>query len=165
VKSDSGIIVVELLLAVAIVGIAAVAVLEILTSSVAAGRNTENLQRATSLCRERLEQIRNISGLSQGTGSNSGDPFLPDLTDVSVDSYFSGFYLTESDTYQISDGTPGSLAGMNPPSRIDRITRIEWVDDPDGGTARDYYRITVSVFWREGPNIRSFSLETLMTAD
>lgn len=164
-KDDSGILLVELLLALAIVGIAAVAVLDILTSSVSAGRNTENLQRATSLCRERLEQIRNISSLLPGTGSNTGDPFLPDLSNVSVDAYLTGFYLTESDTYSASDGTPGSLSGMTPSGRIDRVTRIEWVDDPDGGTAQDYYKVTVVVFWREGGGTRRFSLETLICAE
>ena len=162
---NSGIILVELLLALAIVGIAGVAVLEILSSSISAGRNTENLQTAVSLCRERLEQVRLIPSLREGAGSNADDPFLPDMENVSVTPYLAGFYLTESDVYAASDGTPGSLSGMRPPGRIDRITRIEWVDDPEGGDIRDYYRVTVTVFWREGSQTGSFSLETIKSAN
>lgn len=164
-KRKSGIILIDMLMAVVIVGLAAVAAVELLTASARAGRYTEYLQAATSLCRERLEQIRNIPGLSAGTGSNSGDPFLPDMTNVSTDQYLSGFYLTESDTYQASAGTPGSLAAMTPPVRFDRITRIEWVDDPAGGGVQDYYKVTVTVFWPDRGETRALSMETLVSGN
>jgi type II secretory pathway pseudopilin PulG len=160
-KAKQGIILIDLLMAVVIVGIAAVAAVELLTASGKGGRYAENLQIATSLCRERLEQIRNIPGLSIGTGSNTGDALLPDLTDVSTDQYLSGFYLTESDTYQVSAGTPGSLTAMRPPVRADRITQIEWVDDPAGGGSQDYFRVTVTVFWPDGGETKALSMETL----
>jgi type II secretory pathway pseudopilin PulG len=152
---------VDLLMAVAIVGVAALATIEMLTTSARAANQTENLQTAADFCRERLEEIRNVPGLVVGTGSNTSDTFLPDLNGVSVDKYFTDFYLTESDTYHASHGTSGSLVGMKPSGRVDRITRIEWIDDPSGGNTQDYFRITVSVFWQEGATLRSFSLETL----
>ena len=155
---------IDMLMAVAIVGIAAVATLEILTASVQAGRNTQDMQTATCLCRERLEQIRNIPALTAGTGSNAGDPFLPDMNDVSADEYFPGFFITESDTYQASDGTAGSLTGTTLSDRVDRVTRIEWVDDAGGGGLQDYFKVTVIVFWRRGAETRSMSLETIVTA-
>ena len=164
-KSKTGIMLIDLLLSVAVVGIAAIATLEILVASNQAGRRAENAQAAASLCRERLEQMRNIPGLLPGTGSNSGDPFLPDMNSVSVTPYFSGFYLTESDTYQASDGTPGSLVGLGLSERVDRITRIQWVDDPGGGGGQDYLKVTVTVFWEEGGQRHSLSLETLAGAD
>lgn len=163
--NSSGIMLIDLLLATAIVGIAAVAILEILTASAQAGRRTEMSQIAVNLCRERLEQIRTISSVLPGTGSNSGDPFLPDLSDVSVQEYSPGFYLTQSDTYQASDGTPGSLSALNPPVRVDRITQIEWVDDGAGGTTQDYYKVTVTVFWNAGGATQSLSLETILGAN
>jgi len=165
VNGKSGIILIDLLMAVVVVGIAAVAAVELLTASGKAGRYAENLQTATSLCRERLEQIRNISSLTAGTGSNTGDPFLPDLANVSTDSYLSGLHLTESDTYQASSGTPGSLTGMRPPGRVDRITQIEWQDDPTGGGSRDYFRVTVTVFWRDGGATKALSMETLVNGN
>jgi type II secretory pathway pseudopilin PulG len=154
---------IDLLMAVAIVGIAAIATLEIITASALAGKHTQHVQAASNLCRERLEQIRNISGLAAGAGSNVGDPFLPDLNNVSVEQYFSGFYLTESDTYQASDGTPGSLSVSGISGRVDRVTQIEWVDDPGGGGTQDYYKVTVWVFWQEGGKTRSLSLETIVS--
>lgn len=164
-KRESGIILIDLLMAVVIVGVAAVAAVEMLTTSARAGRYTESLQTATSLCRERLEQIRNIPALWAGTGSNTGDSFLPDMSGVSTDEYFPGFYLTESDTYQAAAGTPGSLSAMRPPVRVDRITRVEWMDDPAGGTAQDYYRVTVTVFWPEAGQTRALSMETIANAN
>jgi len=163
VRKSAGLILIEMIIAVAVAGIAAVAVLEILTSSVRAGRHSENIQTATNLCRERLEQIRNIPALSAGTGANATGPFLPDLNGVSVDAYFTGFYLTESDTYQASDGTPGSLIAMTPPGRVDRITRIEWVDDAGGGSAQDYFKVTVTVYWQRSGKTESVSLETIVS--
>jgi type II secretory pathway pseudopilin PulG len=165
VKGKSGIILIDLLMAVVIVGVAAVAAVELLTASGKAGRYTENLQTATSLCREKLEQIRNIPSLTAGTGFNTGDPFLPNLTNVSTDSYLSGFYLTESDTYQASNGTPGSLTAMRPPARVDRITQIQWIDDPTGGGAQDYYRVTVTVLWPDRGETRMLSMETLVNGN
>jgi type II secretory pathway pseudopilin PulG len=165
VKRKQGIILIDLLMAVVIVGVAGVAALDMLTAGARAGRYTENLQTATSLCRERLEQIRNIPALSAGTGSNAGDPFLPDMGGVSTDEYFPGFFLTESDTYRAAAGTPGSLSAMRPPARVDRITRIEWMDDPTAGGAQDYYRVTVTVFWPEGGQRRALSMETIANAN
>jgi type II secretory pathway pseudopilin PulG len=165
VKKNTGIMLIDLLLAVAIVGITGVAAIDIMVASGRAGRHTQNMQAAANLCRERLEQIRSISNFSPGTGSNGGDAFLPDLADVSVNEYFPGFYLTESDIYQASDGTPGSLTAMNPPGRVDRITQIRWVDDPTGGSIQDYFRATVTVFWRQDSQTRSVSIETLVGAD
>jgi type II secretory pathway pseudopilin PulG len=165
VKGKSGIILIDLLMAVVIVGVAAVAAVELLTASGKAGRYAENLQTATSLCRERLEQLRNVPNLSAGTGSNAGDPFLPDMASVSTGQYFSGFYLTESDTYQASSGTPGSLTGMRPPGRVDRITQVEWVDDPTGGGTQDYYKVTVTVFWQDRGETQGLSMETLVNGN
>jgi type II secretory pathway pseudopilin PulG len=155
---------IDLLIAVAIIGIAAIATIEIITASARAGKQAQSTQAATSLCRERLEQIRNIPNLTAGTGSNTGDSFLPDLNGISVNAYFTGFYLTESDTYQASDGTPGSLAVAGITGRVDRITQIEWVDDPSAGSAQDFYRVTVTVFWQMGGETRSLSLETIRNA-
>lgn len=161
---NRGLMLIDLLMAVVIVGITAVAAIEILTASVQAGRRAQNLHTATSLCRSSLEEIRNVPDLLPGAGSNVGDPFLPDLTGVAVRDYFPGFFLTESDTYQASDGTPGSLAGTMLAGRVDRITRVEWVNDPTGGGIEDYFKVTVTVYWQEGGATQSVSLETLVSA-
>jgi type II secretory pathway pseudopilin PulG len=165
VRKDAGIMLVDLLMAIAIVGVAGVAMIDILTASSRAVRHTQNLQAAANLCRERLEEMRNVSSFQPGTGSNAGDAFLPDMSGVSVEEYSPGFYLTESDTYQASDGTPGSLTGMTPPGRVDRITIIEWVGDPGGGGTQDYFKATVTVFWRQGGHTSSLSMETLVGAE
>jgi hypothetical protein len=46
--------------------------------------------------------------------------------------------------------------------RVDRITRVEWVDDPAGGGMQDYYKVTVTVFWQDRGETKALSMETIV---
>ncbi|MEK7449618.1 MAG: hypothetical protein AAB019_09055, partial [Planctomycetota bacterium] len=109
-------------------------------------------------------EIKNLEytgvSLTEGTGSNPADTFLPVLTKTSVNLYQTNLFLTESDYYQVNYGTRGSLTGTSLPGRVDRITQIEWVDDATGGGAQDYKKITVRVFWPEGNQTKSVLLSS-----
>jgi len=142
----SGLTLLEMLLAVVLVGTAGVAVLEALQASRVAIRNSLNHATAMRLAQERLEQVSAMLGLSEGTGSNPEDDFLPALDKVCVRK-FGDVWLTESDYYQKNYGTAGSLTALTPPQRVDRITVLKWVDDPDGGTAQDYLLAEVYCIW------------------
>jgi len=79
-----GLTLLEILLAVVLVGAAGLAVLEALRASRAAIRNSLNGATALRLAQERLEQVSAMLGLSEGTGSNPQDDFLPALEKVCV---------------------------------------------------------------------------------
>lgn len=141
-----GLTLLELLLAMVLVGTAGVAVMSALNASRIAVRRSLNRHSALRLAQERLEQVSAILGLEEGTGSNPDTGFLPPLERVSLLRYGS-VWLTESDYYRDNFGTAGSLTALSPPQRVDRITTLQWVDDPDGGTTRDYLLATVYVIW------------------
>ncbi|MCX7702707.1 MAG: hypothetical protein N2234_01195 [Planctomycetota bacterium] len=143
-----GLVLIELLLTLVLLGVAAVSVLSLLSVLMVASADTANRTAALRLAQERLEQVSSLLGLSEGTGSNPDDGFLPMLSKVCTRS-FSGLYLTESDYYRANYGTAPSLTALSPPQRVDRITQIEWKDDSYGGTAQDYFLVTVSVIWKE----------------
>jgi len=143
-----GILLIELLLSLVLLGVAAVSLVSLLSVLMAAGATTSNQTQAFRLCQERMEQVASIIGLSEGTGSNPDTGFLPPMDKVSIEQY-GNMYLTESDYYQTNYGTAGSLTALSPPRRVDRITQIEWVDDAYGGTTQDYFLVTVSVVWEE----------------
>ena len=136
----------ELLLSVVLVGTAGIAVMSALSASRLAVRRALNHQTALRLAQERLAQVSAMLGLSEGTGSNPDTGFLPPLDGVCVRKY-GDVWLTESDYYRANFGTAGSLTALIPPQRVDRITVLKWVDDPDGGTAQDYLLAEVYVIW------------------
>ncbi len=149
----------EVLIAIAVIGVALVGAMEMFGVASSSGKQAENLSVATNLAQEKIEQIKNLvragTSIAIGTGSNSGDSFLPDLTDVSTDSYLSdNLYLTESDSY---GSTPASLSKMNPARRVDRVTRVTWAAGAD-----TYKKIQVTVFWQEKGQTRSCGLATLI---
>ncbi len=157
-----GFTLIEVLISVAIVGLALVGMLEMFTVASKGGKISENLSIATNLAQERMEEIKNLvqNGvkISIGTGSNTGDDFLPDLESVSTDSYLDGnLYLTESDSYFF---TSTSLSAMIPVRRVDRITQIEWIDDPETSETEDYKKIQVTVFYQEKGKTTSTGLVT-----
>jgi len=160
-KVGAGFTLLETVLAVLVVATVVAVMIDIFISSAKAGSKSSNLAIALSLAQARMEEINNLHTngiiLLEGSGSNGIGDFLPALTKVSVDAYPTNLYLTESNDYQ-SFGTPGSLSGMDPARRIDRITQIEWIDDPSGGSNQDYLKVTVTVFWNEGDKTTSVSL-------
>jgi len=150
-----GVLLIELLLSLVLLGVAAVSLVSLLSVLMAAGATTSNQTQALRLCQERMEQVTSIIGLSEGTGSNPDTGFLPAMDNEQ----YGNTYLTESDYYQANYGTAGSLSALSPPRRVDRITRIEWVDDAYGGTTQDYFLVTVSVIWEEAGRRRIVSIK------
>ncbi|MFH1421806.1 MAG: prepilin-type N-terminal cleavage/methylation domain-containing protein [Planctomycetota bacterium] len=162
--TEKGFLLIELLIALALAGLVVAACLDIVVTSARGTQKAENIGAALDLCRERFEQIKSLSLLREGQGSNAANPplspFLPALTTVSISSY-DGVYLTESDYYNSVDSSvPGSLSALHPPVQVDRITQIAGVDDAPLGDGPDYYRVTVSVFWEKG----SYSMTSIITA-
>ena len=158
-SSLTGFTLLEVLIAVAVTGIALVVIMDIFSSASRAGRQGENLSIALNLAQQRVEEIKNLvlngTKISAGVGSNTGDIFLPDLNNVSTDSYFGGnLYLTESNTYP---SAAPSLFKMNPPRRVDRITQVSWAEG-----INTYKKIQVTVFWQEKGVINSCGLATLI---
>lgn len=158
-KRQSGFTLIEVLISVAVTGIALVAIMDIFTLASRAGRQSENLSAALNLAQQRMEDVKclvlNGTKISVGTGSNSGDSFLPDMSGVSTNSYFGGnLYLTESDTYP---GAAPSLSKMNPPRRVDRITQVSWAEG-----INTYKKVQVTVFWQEKGVTNSCGLATLV---
>jgi prepilin-type N-terminal cleavage/methylation domain-containing protein len=161
-KSQRGFTILETVVAIFIVSVSLVLILDTFTVSATGGARAGNLSFALNLAQERIEEIKNIAAggtiLQEGTGTNPADAFLPALNKVSVIAYPANLYLTESNYYQVHYGTSASLSGMNPARRIDRITQLEWIDDPDDGSNQDYLKVTVTVFWSEGNKTTSAAL-------
>ncbi|MDD5774169.1 MAG: prepilin-type N-terminal cleavage/methylation domain-containing protein [bacterium] len=158
-KSLAGFTLLEVLIAVAVTGIALIAIIDIFNSASRAGRQAENLSIALNLAQQRMEDVKNLvltgTKISVGTGSNSGDSFLPDLNDVNTDNFFSGnLHLTESNSYS---SAAVSLSKMNPPRRVDRITQVSWAEG-----INTYKKVQVTVFWQEKGVINSCGLATLI---
>ena len=161
-----GFILVEIALAIAIVGFTLASITKMLVVASKSSEQQENVAVALNLAQARMEEIKNLAykgdTIEKGEGSNYADSWLPDLVDVSINSYnpLIPEYLTESDYYQGTGGTAGSLSYMTPPRRIDRITQVQWVDDPEGGSSEDYKKVTVTVFWYEETQLQSVFLTT-----
>ncbi len=158
-NSLTGFTLLEVLIAIAVTGIALVAVMEVFNSASRAGRQAENLSIAINLAQQRIEDVKNLvlngTKISVGTGSNTGDSFLPDLNNVSTDSCFGGkLYLTESNTYP---SAAPSLSKMDPSRRVDRITQVSWAEG-----INTYKKVQVTVFWQEKGVINSCGLATLI---
>lgn len=158
-SSLTGFTLIEVLIAVAVTGMALAVTMDIFDSASRAGIQSENLSIALNLAQQRIEDVKGLvlngTKISVGTGSNSGDGFLPDISNVSTDSYFGGnLYLTESDTYP---GASPSLSKMNPPRRVDRITQVSWAEG-----VNTYKKVQVTVFWQEKGVINSCGLATLI---
>jgi|GEM_PF-2489422 hypothetical protein len=143
-----GFVLIELLLSLVLLGTAALSILGLLSVSMVAEADTGNKMAALRLCQERLEESCSFLFLSEGTGANPDDGFLPVMDKVCVQKY-GNIFLTESDYYQTNYGTSPSLTALSPPQRVDRITQVRWVDDSYGGTTQDYFLVTVSVIWKE----------------
>lgn len=162
-RKSRGFLLIELLLAVAVTGIVVATCLDIFDTANRASRQAQTVSEALNLCEQRMEEIRNLPVLQVGTGTNPADLFLPNLSNVSVTQYFPGYYLTESDYYAANYGTSPLFQAFAPPRRTERITQIEWVDDPAGGTAQDYFKVTVTVYYQDGGERRSASLVTYVS--
>ncbi len=162
--NNDGYMLVELILSIALAGLVVATCLEVSVTNMRGSQKAQNIDDAINLCEERLEQVKRLALLRPGQGSNpdspAQSPFLPALSDVSIDGY-DGFYLTESDYYNSVDpSVPGSLTALRPQAQLDRITQIEGLDDLPLGDGPDYFKVTVSVFWKEG----SFAVTTYVTA-
>lgn len=155
-----GFTLVELLLAIAIIGLTLGATLEMFIASSKTNEQSMNEAIALNLAQQRIEEIKKLQyggvTINAGTGSNSADGFLPALNNVATDVYLTNFYLTDSNTYRPNS----SLLKMDPQRRVDIITQIEWVDDSSGGTTQDYKKIKVTVFWQELDETKSVFLAT-----
>lgn len=152
----------ELLLSMVIIGLTLGVTLDMFITGSRSTDQSMNDAIALNLAQQRMEEVKKLQysgvAVNVGTGSNSADGFLPALNNVSTDVYLTNFYLTDSNTYRANS----SLLKMTPSRRVDLITQIEWVDDPFGGTAQDYKKVTVTVFWQESNRTQSNSLTTYL---
>lgn len=124
-----------------------------------------------------MEEIKNLAAqgaaIEGGAGSNNDDFWgLPNMQNVCLKDYATtgpAIFLTESDTYAVQ-GVPGSLSTFTDGSpymqsddtRVDRITQIQAVagNNPEGSSGIDFFRVTVTVFWKEGSKVTSVPLTT-----
>lgn len=157
-----GFTLIELLLAMVIIGLTLGVTLDMFIAGSKSTDQSMNDAIALNLAQQRMEEVKKLqySGVDVkvGTGSNPVNAFLPALNNVSTDVYLTNFYLTDSNTYPPSS----SLLKMTPARRVDLITQVEWWDDPFGGTAQDYKKVTVTVFWQESSKTQSNSLTTYL---
>lgn len=158
-NSLTGFTLIEVLIAVAVTGIALVTIMEIFNTASRAGKQGGNLSIAINLAQQRVEEVKDLvlngTKVNVGAGSNTGDSFLPDLNNVSTDNYFGGkLYLTESNTYP---SAAPSLSKMDPPRRVDIITQVVWVEE-----INTYKKVQVTVFWQEKGVMNSCGLVTLI---
>ncbi len=147
-REREGFTLLELMLALVLLGVAALGIVDLLSVTESQGHALLNREAALLICRERIEQLQNVRGLGEGTGSNPDGPFLPAFDKVCVER-FGSLWLTESDYYAASDGTAPSRSALEPARRVDVVTQLRWVDDPAGGGVQDYLLATVTVVWRE----------------
>jgi prepilin-type N-terminal cleavage/methylation domain-containing protein len=157
--SKHGFTIFEILIGIVIIGTALIAAVEMFITASKGSEQAENIAVAMNLAQERIEQVKILVkqgvDVSVGTGSNAGDTFLPDLTNVNISSYLSGnLYLTESNFY---GSASASLSKMNPLRRVDRITQVSWEAGVD-----TYKKVQVTVFWQEKGEIKSCGLVTLI---
>ena len=98
-----GFILVEIALAIAIVGFTLASITKMLVVASKSSEQQENVAVALNLAQARMEEIKNLDykgdTIEKGEGSNYADSWLPDLVDVSINSYnpLIPEYLTESD--------------------------------------------------------------------
>jgi prepilin-type N-terminal cleavage/methylation domain-containing protein len=154
VRREGGFSLVEVLIAIVIVGFALIAIIEMFSVVGRGSESAENMAIAANLAQERIEDIRHLvqNGITidVGTGTYSFDSTtLPNVVENTVSYLNGGLYLTELDL------PPEKKLGL--PGIVDRVTQIEWAEGVD-----TYKKVQVTVFWKEKGTSVSCGLITLI---